>query len=227
MRTHKKTAPTLKKQPSDGNGSIYQIKVTLAGVRPPIWRRILVPMDLRLDRLHAVLQIVMGWTNSHLHQFIVGDDYYSDPRFELDELDLEIFDERKATVEEVLPRVRSKAVYEYDFGDSWEHLLVVEKRLAQDPALEYPLCLEGERACPPEDCGGVGGYDDLLLVLEDPKHEEHEEMLEWLGDTFNPEAFNAAHVNEQLRQLAMRWQRRKKSAKGASGPADVMAQPRS
>lgn len=224
MRTQKRAAPKV--QVEDSGETIYQIKVTLAGVRPPIWRRILIPKDLRLDRLHAVLQIVMGWTNSHLHQFIVGRKYYSDPRFELDAWDLEVFDERKVTVKDILPEVRSKAVYEYDFGDGWEHTLLVEKQLAQEPGAAYPLCLDGRRACPPEDCGGVGGYANLLEALEDPEHEEHEELLEWLGEASDPEAFSLESVNRELGKLTSRWQRRKKPAAGSTDGGAVATLPR-
>ena len=178
---------------------VYQIKVTLLGVKPAVWRRLLVPSRLTLARLHEVLQIAMGWTDSHLHAFRVGDVTYSAP--DLDG-DLDFEPEQKARVGQVLPGEKAKLLYEYDFGDGWEHEVVVEKVLPPDAALA-PRCLEGRRACPPDDCGGVGGYQHLLRVLANPQHEDHEEMQEWVGEAFDPTWFDLEDVNEVLGHL--RW----------------------
>ncbi len=185
-------------------GSIYHLKVTLAEAEPPIWRRLLVPGEANLGWLHAVIQVAMGWTNSHLHQFTAGRTVYSDPGFDLDEFeaDPKISDECQATLQKIAPKLKSVLVYEYDFGDSWDHFITVERILPANPAVAPGAeCLDGTRACPPEDCGGVGGYADLLKILRDPGHEEHESMLDWLGRPFDSEVFHRDSTNKHLRML--------------------------
>jgi hypothetical protein len=169
-----------------GDGSVHIIKVTLSGVRPPIWRRIAVPSGFTLGQLHDVIQVAMGWTQSHLHQFVIDETVYSDPTFELG---LEVEDESSITVAEALPGKGRRAIYEYDFGDGWRHLLLVEKVGPAEPGVKAPVCLNGARACPPEDCGGPYGYQRFLEAIRDPQHPEHQEMLEWVGGGFDPEAF--------------------------------------
>ncbi len=182
---------------------IYQIKVTLMGSEPPIWRRLLVPSRLTLAKLHDVLQIAMGWTDSHMHAFRVGPQRYGIPDpGDADFGGPKTIDERKARLSEVLGAVRAKAIYEYDFGDGWEHGIVVEKILPPDPDLDYPVCTDGKMNCPPEDCGGLGGYYNLLDAIRDPNHEEHEDMLDWLGDDFDPLEFSIEDVNGALASLA-------------------------
>lgn len=184
---------------------VYQLKVTLEGIEPAIWRRLQVPGNASLGWLHAVLQVAMGWTNSHMHQFNVGERLYSDPRVETDD-DLGVLDENVTAVMEIAPRVKSAFLYEYDFGDSWEHWVIVEKVLDPDPAAStVAQCLDGARACPPDDCGGAFGYANLLEIIMDPKHEEYEEMMEWLGGKFDPEAFDRDKINKYLKKL--RWPR--------------------
>ncbi len=175
---------------------IHQLKITLEGSKPPIWRRIQVPADSKLADLHDVIQDVMGWTDSHLHQFILGDTYYSNPIFELDDVE----DERKVKLNQLLRAPKAKLAYEYDFGDSWAHVLLLEKVLPPEKGTRYPVCLDGKRNCPPEDCGGVWGYAHLLEVIENPKHPEHADMLEWLGGGFDPEAFDVEDVNRRLQR---------------------------
>jgi hypothetical protein len=182
-----------------GDAPIYQLKVTLADSEPPIWRRVLVPGDISLARLHAVLQVAMGWQNSHLHQFIVGDTRYGEPDPMVAELEFK--NERTATLNHEAPRAEDRFTYEYDFGDSWEHEIVVEKITPPEPGVRYPVCVAGERACPPEDCGGVWGYADFVEAVRDPKHPEHDEMIEWLGGEFDPEAFDREEANRRLRSL--------------------------
>ena len=180
------------------NADIYQIKVTLRYSKPPIWRRIQVPGDTRLDKLHLILQMVMGWQNYHLHQFIVGNVYYGEPH---PDYGFEMKDERKVKLHQLAPAEKSKFVYEYDFGDSWEHELLVEKIMPSEPDVTYPRCIKGKRACPPEDVGGVWGYDDFLAAIQDPDHPEHEDMLEWWGDKFDPDWFDLEEVNEVLGRI--------------------------
>ena len=185
---------------------IYQIKVVLLGAEPVIWRTLQVPGNANLGWLHAALQTAMGWTNSHLHHFLTEDARYSDPRCNEDlgfgeEPDR---DEAKATLMHIAPKAGARFGYEYDFGDSWEHEIAVEKILPADGGTTG-ICLEGARACPPEDCGGVWGYAELLKALKSPKHPEHKSMKEWLGRAFDPAAFDKAKVNCWLGKL--KWPR--------------------
>ena len=187
---------------------LYHLKIVLNGTKPIIWRRLQVPGNANLGWLHAVLQVTMGWTNSHLHQFRVGELLYSDLRHNSPEFegDPEILDEHKATLQQVAHQQKDVLGYEYDFGDSWDHQIMVEKILLPDPdAATVALCLDGARACPPEDCGGPWGYDNLRKILRNPKHEEHESMKEWLGRPFDPAAFDVEKVNPCLRKL--KWPR--------------------
>ena len=177
---------------------IYQLKIALKDTRPPIWRRVQIQRNDRLSKLHRTIQSAMGWYDSHLHQFIVGEIYYGLPSS--DDLS-EIRDERKARVEDVLAKPRQKVIYEYDFGDGWEHEILLEKILQPEPGVRYPRCIDGARACPPEDCGGTGGYENFLEAIGDPNHEEHDEYLEWIGGEFNPEKFELAEVNAALRRV--------------------------
>ena len=200
------SGPIKTRIPVAGRGSVYHLNIILAEVKPPIWRRLRVPGEANLGWLHAVIQVAMGWTNSHLHQFTSGGTVYSDPGFDLDEFegDPKTFDEREATLQKIASKLNSALVYEYDFGDSWDHFITVEKILPAGPAVAPGAeCLDGARACPPEDCGGVCGYVDLLKILRDPGHEEHESMLRWLGRPFDPEAFNRDSTSKHLRML--RW----------------------
>lgn len=177
--------------------SVYQLKVSLREITPPIWRRVQVPGDITLAQLHRVLQIVMGWTNSHLHKFSIGGVDYAEPD---PDGHLNFQSDRRARLNNVA-RAKQKFEYEYDFGDSWEHAIVVEKTLQPEPGASCPVCLAGERACPPEDCGGVWGYQEFLEAMMNPAHREHEAMLAWIGGSFDPEAFDLGSVNASLRRL--------------------------
>jgi hypothetical protein len=186
----------------------YQLKVTLRDLAPAIWRRLLVRGDINLGLLHAVIQVVMGWTNSHLHHFFVGGRYYSDPSFGLNQHseDERTLDENETVLREVAPHKGDVFEYMYDFGDSWEHIIRVEKIQAPDPSWTvFAECLGGARACPPENCGGVPGYEDLLEALKHPEREEYEELMEWLGGSFDPRAFDLDKVNRYLHKL--KWPR--------------------
>jgi hypothetical protein len=180
---------------------IYQIKVTLEDIDPPIWRRIQVPGNLTLPQLHAVLQIAMGWTNSHLHGFQVGKQFYTEPN--PDYGPMTVLDERQVRLDQIAPEVGARFVYEYDFGDSWEHALVVEQILPLDPGVTYPRCIAGKRTCPPEDVGGGPGYMAFLAAIHNPRHPEHDEWLEWAGESFDPEAFDLRRVNQLLQALSI------------------------
>ena len=188
--------------PTKGSTEIptYQIKVTLDDSKPPIWRRILVPINITLGKLHHILQVVMGWADYHLHQFIVGRMYYGEPHPDYDDY-LDMHDEQDVTLRQIVPGEGFKFRYEYDFGDSWLHQVLVEKIVPPEPGQHYPLCIKGRRACPPEDVGGVWGYYGFLEAIQDPDHPEHEEYLEWVGGEFDPAAFDLDEVNEVLRSL--------------------------
>ena len=189
----------------------FQIKVTLQHTKPPIWRRILVAPEIKLDRLHDVLQIVMGWTNSHLYQFKTSLGYIADPAFELEEVE----SSKKTTLQSVLHGPKSHIRYEYDFGDGWDHQLQLEKVVElEDPILA--ICLGGARACPPEDCGGPWGYGKLQAILKDPEHPEHEEMSEWIGPGFDPDAFDIEVINKRLARLAPPKKKKAAAKKAAS-----------
>ena len=177
--------------------NIYRIKVTLKDTYPPIWRKLLVPGDMKLKKLHVALQIAMGWTDSHLHQFIAGREYYGTPD---PDFDSDCKPESKTKLDDLLKREKDSIIYEYDFGDGWEHKIVLEKILPFTKDFKAPVCLKGVGACPQEDCGGPYGYRNLLEVLSDPSHPEHEEMVEWLGcDDFDPDFFDIDEVNEGLK----------------------------
>lgn len=178
--------------------SIYQIKVTLQDSKPTIWRRFLVGDNVTLHNLHDILQIVMGWTNSHLHHFIVDGEYYSEP-FDDDFATVETKNEVRYKLNQFVRGEGFKFRYEYDFGDGWMHNLIVEKILPVEKGVHYPVCIKGKRACPPEDVGGVWGYDDFLEAIANPNHPERKEMLEWIGADFDPDRFDMERINERLR----------------------------
>jgi hypothetical protein len=188
-----------------GGTPLYQLKITLRQSNPPIWRRVVVRSDMALDRLHTVVQIVMGWTNSHLHQFLAGSGfavtYYGVPDPESADMGNKTLNEKRYTVADLAPAARRKFSYEYDFGDSWEHQILLEKILPPDPAFKHPALLAGANACPPEDCGGLPGFYNLLGILADPKHPEHEEMSDWIGGEFDPSAFDLDGINAVLKRI--------------------------
>jgi MoaA/NifB/PqqE/SkfB family radical SAM enzyme len=187
----------MPKKSQKGKADVYQLKVTLNGTKPPIWRRILVTADTRLSKLHDILQDVMGWDDQHLHQFEIKGENYGIPSagFEMGTKN-----EKSKTLGEVAPSEKVKFVYEYDFGDSWEHAILVEKIMEPEEGKKYPVCIDGKLACPPEDCGGVWGYYDTVEALADPEHPEHAERLEWIGEDFDPEYFDIDSVNARLKR---------------------------
>jgi Plasmid pRiA4b ORF-3-like protein len=176
---------------------VVQLRISLKEVRPVVWRRLLVPGNIRLSRLHDVFQAAMGWTNSHLHSFRIGDALYGT---QFDDYPPDEPDEKSITVVGALGDQR-RFRYEYDFGDSWEHEVVVEAITKATRGLKSAVCVDGQNACPPEDCGGVGGYAMMLEALADPSHEEHDEYLTWVGGAFDPAAFELAEINIALQHL--------------------------
>lgn len=179
------------------NQPIYQLKITLRGARPPIWRRVQVPSDITLAKLHKIIQLAMGWYNCHLHEFEVSGQTYGQP---MPEYDFDVLNEQRIRLNQFVTKEKFKFAYLYDMGDGWDHEILVEKILPPDPETRYPICIKGKRACPPEDCGGVWGYADFLEIIRDPKHSEHAEMLEWVGGQFDPELFDLEEANYQLKR---------------------------
>jgi Plasmid pRiA4b ORF-3-like protein len=177
---------------------IYQLKVALLDVTPPVWRRVVVPSAYTLDRVHRVIQYAMGWQDCHLHSFEAGGEQYGEP----DPVGgLGVHDELETRLDAVAGK-GDVLRYTYDFGDWWEHEITVEDAFAADPDGRYPACLDGARACPPEDVGGAFGYGELLAALADPEHPRHELMHGWLGREFDPAAFDPGRVSTLLRRLA-------------------------
>jgi hypothetical protein len=199
----KKTQQTTAKISST---TVFQFKVTLKGIEPPIWRRIQVK-DCTLDKLHEHIQTTMGWTNSHLHQFEIDGVRYGDPELLCDDFDNETpINSLETRVSQIIPKngKRFSFDYEYDFGDGWEHEVLFEGCLQVEKGTRYPLCLEGARACPPEDVGGIYGYQEYLEALANPKHEEHDSYMEWHGP-FDPEAFDAKAAAKEMRKGLPNW----------------------
>ena len=183
---------------------IYQLNATLRDVSPPVWRRVLVPGGYTLDRVHRALQLAFGWQDYHLHSFEIEGAQYGppDPHRGLGAVDeLGMADELDTRLDAVAGK-DSRFTYTYDFGDWWEHTVEVEAVFPADPEERYPICVDGARACPPEDVGGAYGFANLLAALADPEHREHREMLEWLGRPYAPDAFDAGRTTTLLRRLA-------------------------
>ncbi len=178
---------------------VYLLKITLLGIDPPIWRQLAVPSTLTLDRLHRVLQRAMGWMESHLHEFVIGGRRYGVPDPEAPVSG--VLPEHRVSLHDVASDENTRFVYRYDFGDNWEHEVVIEKIQPSETGMDGAVCLAGQRHCPPEDCGGVAGYDEFLRAIRDAGHPQHVEMLEWIGGRFDPEAFSRDDVNRALRRI--------------------------
>ena len=184
-------------RPLDSQG-IYQLKITLKHIAPPIWRRIQVAGDTILGDLHFNLQAGMGWENDHLHVFRVGKAEYATLDGDQAVTSLRARAEWEVQLSKVLRTERSKLVYEYDFGDGWQHDIVVEKILPAEEGRRYPVCLAGAGACPPEDCGGPYRYASFVRAIRDPKHPDHRVWREWFDGDFDPEAFDLDAINKRL-----------------------------
>jgi pRiA4b ORF-3-like protein len=176
----------------------YQLKITLADIQPPIWRRILVPGLLTLDQLHHVIQQLMGWINAHLHEFVIGSQRYGVP--DPDAPVSTVLPDWRVRLQDVAPPPGSHFVYRYDFGDGWEIEIAVEQILAAGPHRRGSVCLDGARHGPPEDCGGPARYAELLTAVRDPSRSEHEAMRVWVGRRFDPERFDVDATNRALRK---------------------------
>jgi hypothetical protein len=190
---------------------IYQFKITIKDIAPLIWRRILVPETYNFWDLHVAIQDAMGWLDYHLHVFRIRPKH-SHSVAEIGIPDLDGFDDEPAVLagwETPISRyfndVGVSAEYEYDFGDSWHHDVILEGILMKEKKQKYPACIAGERACPPEDCGGVSGYHDLLKIISDPDHDEHESMITWLGGKYDPDEFSLSKV--KFDNPKKRWRR--------------------
>jgi len=179
---------------------VYQFKITLKDIRPPVWRRIQVPKNYTFWDLHIAIQDAMGWLDSHLHAFFVQNpktdfsEQIGIPDDDIGWSDQSVLPGWERKISEYFSLKNFEALYVYDFGDDWAHNVKLEKILPREKGVDYPLCIKGKRACPPEDCGGFPGYLDLLEILSDPKHEEYEETVDWLGEGFDPEHFKPAEI---------------------------------
>jgi hypothetical protein len=175
---------------------ILQLKIRLEGIRPFIWRKFLVEDSISFHKLHEIIQWVMGWENYHLYEFRVGGLSILEPH---EDYMQDVTDSRKTRLSHILTIEKQKFGYLYDFGDSWEHMITVEKILEKASSKKYPVCITGKRACPPEDCGGIWGYQELLEIRKDKNHPEYEErIVEWLGEDFDPEHFDVDEINKSL-----------------------------
>lgn len=176
---------------------MVQLRIELVDVEPVVWRRLLVPGSVRMSKLHAMIQAAMGWTNSHLHCFTVGEDRYG---MQFDDFPEGEIDESSVTVLSAL-RGREGFGYEYDFGDGWDHQVTIERVVRFPSGLKLAVCLDGANACPPEDCGGAWGYRHLREVLADRAHPDHAELVRWIGEPFDPAAFDIAAANTALQPV--------------------------
>jgi hypothetical protein len=176
---------------------VYQFKITLQDIKPPIWRRIQVPETYTFYDFHVAIQDAMGWLDYHLHEFSL-----IDPRtglnveigFPVDDFGRNILTGWNQKINDYFSIENDSADYVYDFGDFWRHKILLEDIIPRDRKIKYPVCIKGKRACPPEDVGGVGGYEDFIKIIRNPKHKEYEDMLEWAGGEFDPEFFDPEEV---------------------------------
>lgn len=179
---------------------LYEIKITLMYLDPAIWRRVVVPKDITLDHLHAVIQVAMGWEDDHLHEFQIGKKRYGRVMSDSFGLDDPPVDEEIVHLNGVA-KPKAKFLYQYDFGDDWLHEIRIEREVAAETGKRKARCIAGEHACPPEDCGGVSGYSNMMEILADPAHEEYGEMQEWAGDDFDPHLFDLAKTDRRMSSL--------------------------
>lgn len=179
----------------------YRLRITLMDIKPPIWREIIVPGTITLAKLHTILQISMGWENYHIYLFEVGRRQYGEGTAEWAEYGQKVVNAKRTLLEDIAQRSGEAFLYTYDMGDGWHHQIRVEEIADGKP--EKVRCLAGARSGPPEDCGGPHGYQELLEIIFDPKHPEHQERREWLGDGFEPEAFDLQAVNRRLARLKL------------------------
>lgn len=184
-RTNAKTNAKTKAPKTSASMNIVTLKVTLRGTRPPVWRRLVMPGTMTLGDLHTAIQAAMGWHDSHLHAFDIGGEPFGDRDFVDD-----VADEHRVTLNGLLRSPVVRFTYTYDFGDNWQHTVAFEKSEPVVEGVSCPVCIAGKRNCPPEDCGGVWGYEALLAILADPAHPEHAEQIDWIGEEFDPDDFD-------------------------------------
>ena len=192
------TTPDKNRSPSRPTNVTVQIKVKLREVsKPPVWRQLQLRADTRLDHLHDIIVAAFGWENYHMHAFTFGPEEFGEPDPELG-----FADERQVSLGQLITGVGDRFRYTYDFGDNWEHEITVEDLLDPDADTHYPALIAAKGACPPEDCGGPWGYADLKEILADPSHEQHQEMLDWLGldnsSEFDPNAIATDQIEYEL-----------------------------
>ena len=199
---------SARRKTKDGPAPVFQLRVDLRGSKPPIWRRLQVPGDITLGELHTVFQVAFDWDSAHLYAF---DTAYG--QFGVPDPGLGVRSDTTVTLEQVTATAGTKLTYTYDFGDDWEHVITVEDTVARADASIYPRCIGGRRKAPPEDCGGIWGYYELLAILDDPAHEEHHDRLESLGidrpDQHDPAHFDPGEVNDAFTALRQRSRRQK------------------
>jgi len=178
---------------------VYQLRIDLVGAKPPIWRRILFDAGENLHELHCAIQNAMGWRNCHLHAFEKNGMFYGLPDDEMDFSFMETLDEREYPLISILFKEGDILNYEYDFGDSWQHKIKLEKILSGSTVEKLPACIKGRNECPPEDIGGLWGYYEFLEIINDPTHPQYEEYADWIGDdSFDPASFDLEEINERL-----------------------------
>ena len=191
---------TRKSAATKSPDSIYVLRIDLAHLKPAVWRRLEVPAGITLARLHQAIQMAFDWTDSHLHGFHIEGRNYGQPMPGPFGLEMDELDERKFRLSQVA-ELSSRFTYTYDFGDDWTHAIKVEKIVPPIPGVPYPRCTAGKNAAPPEDCGGPWGYAEMRQALADPAHPEREELLEWVGDDYDPTAFDIEELNAGLAVL--------------------------
>ncbi len=180
---------------------IIQLKITIQGTKPPVWRQIQVEKSITFSQLHTILLIVMGWDGGHLYEFLVDGIRISEPSSDDEGWGGGIHDSSKIKLDSLISDSKTKIVYTYDFGDDWEHKIVLEGYHNKDETQYYPVCIDGKQCCPPEDCGGIYAFSELLKTLKNKNHPDYDDTLEWVGEDYDSEKFDIVKVNKNLRQL--------------------------
>lgn len=194
VKSEKKKTGIKKSNPKVKNA--YQVKISLDGIKPPIWRRVLVEDDISLDEFHEIILSTMGWDGYHLYDFRIGNLSYQVPHE--DDFGMGDADSEQTLLSDIVYKEKQQFKYTYDFGDNWQHTIIIEKILPFDNNQDHPVCIKGKRNCPPEDCGGIWGYQEFLKAINDKNHPEHKEQLEWAGGEFDPEEFDLDEINSFL-----------------------------
>lgn len=199
----KKSIIKNKSNETDSKEVIFQFKIELKGLRPPVWRRFLVGSNITFYQFHNIIQNVMGWENYHIYQFVLGrNSYILDSEDDADGFfGVDIQRSNVLKLSDIFKNEKQKIEYEYDFGDGWEHRITLEKIVEKENNVNYPICIAGKRNCPPEDIGGIGGYQYFLEVIKNPENGDYEEMIQYSGDDFDPEEFDIEFINEILEDV--------------------------